>query len=128
MGSELVAPEADRFVGDEDAPPGQQIPDVPVAQIEAVIEPDGILDDLRRKSVALVLSSRVFHPGDGRASPLNLAVPDGYPKTSRTESVGEAHRPSDSALLNASLRRSTRHCRPPRIDSATYGVNLMSLS
>ena len=63
MGSELVAPEADRLVGDEDTPPGQQILDVPVDQIEAVLEPDGILDDLRRKSVALVLSDRVFHPG-----------------------------------------------------------------
>jgi hypothetical protein len=31
MGSELVAPEADRLVGDEDAPAGQQVLDVPVA-------------------------------------------------------------------------------------------------
>jgi hypothetical protein len=53
--SELVAPEADRLVGDEDAPRGQQVLDVPVAWIEAVIEPDGILDDFRRKSVALVI-------------------------------------------------------------------------
>ena len=63
MGSKFVAPEADRLVGDEDAPPGQQVLAVPVAWIEAVIEPDGILDDLRRKSVALVLSGRAFHPG-----------------------------------------------------------------
>ena len=63
MGSELVAPEADRLVGDEDASPGQQILDVPVAWIEAAIEPDGLSDDLRRKPVAPVLSSRVFHPG-----------------------------------------------------------------
>jgi len=41
-------------VGEEDAPPGQQILNVPVAEIEAVIEPNGIMDDFRRKSVALV--------------------------------------------------------------------------
>ena len=31
LGSELVAPEADRLVGDEDAPSGEKILDVPVA-------------------------------------------------------------------------------------------------
>jgi len=49
--SELVAPEADRFVGDQDSSPGQDVLDVPVAQVEAVLQPDGVLDDLGRKSV-----------------------------------------------------------------------------
>jgi hypothetical protein len=63
LGPELVAPEADRLVGDGDASPGQQIFDVPVAEIEAVIEPDGVLDDLRRKSVPPVRALSAFHPG-----------------------------------------------------------------
>jgi hypothetical protein len=62
-------------VGDDDTSLRQQVFDIPVAQVEAVIEPDGVLDDLRRKAVALVLSDGISHPGDGRASLLNLAVP-----------------------------------------------------
>jgi hypothetical protein len=63
LGPKLVAPEANRLVGNGDPPLGQEIFDVPMAQIEAKVEPDGVLDDLRRKSMALVLASRVFHPG-----------------------------------------------------------------
>ena len=48
---ELVAPEADRLVGEEDASPGQDVLDVPVAQVEAVVEPDRVLNDRGRKSV-----------------------------------------------------------------------------
>lgn len=51
MGPELVAPEAGRLVGDEDPSPSQEVLDVSMADIEAVIEPNGVLDDLRRKSV-----------------------------------------------------------------------------
>ena len=50
-GSELVAPEADRLVGDEDPLPSQEVLDVSMAEVEAVVEPDGVLNDLRRKSV-----------------------------------------------------------------------------
>jgi hypothetical protein len=37
--SELVTPEADRFVGGENPSLSQEVLDVPVAQIEAVVEP-----------------------------------------------------------------------------------------
>ena len=53
-GSELVAPEADRLVGDEDPSPSQEVPDVPVAETDPIVEPDRVLDDLTRKSVPLV--------------------------------------------------------------------------
>lgn len=62
-GSELVAPEADRLVGDDDSSPGQQVLDVPMAQVEAVVEPDCVLDDLRRKPMAPVGTCSAFHPG-----------------------------------------------------------------
>jgi hypothetical protein len=51
LGPELVASEADRLVGDEAASPSQDVLDVSMAEVEAAIEPDGVLDDLRRKSV-----------------------------------------------------------------------------
>jgi len=45
--SELVAPWANRFVGHGDASPSQQVFDVPVAQVEPMAVPDGVLDHLR---------------------------------------------------------------------------------
>jgi hypothetical protein len=59
---DLVAPEANRFVGDGDSSPRQQVLDFPMAQVEPMVEPDGILDDLRRESVPFVSGSRLFHP------------------------------------------------------------------
>jgi len=59
--SKIVAPEANGFVGYDDSAPGQQIIDVPMAQIEPVVEPDGVLDDLGRKSVPLVVGRLAFH-------------------------------------------------------------------
>jgi hypothetical protein len=55
-------------VGDEDPPPGQQILDVPVAEVEAVMDPDGVLDDLRRKSMALILRAECLIRGWSRVS------------------------------------------------------------
>jgi hypothetical protein len=48
-------------VGHGDASPGKQVFDVPMAQVEPIVEPDGVLDDLRGESVALVSSDRAFH-------------------------------------------------------------------
>jgi len=59
---DLVAPEANRFVGDGDSSPRQQVLDFPMAQVEPMVEPDGILDDLRQESVPFVSGSRLFHP------------------------------------------------------------------
>ena len=52
--AELQSPAADRLVGHIDAPLGEDILDVAVAQSEAEIEPDGLLDDDARKAVAAV--------------------------------------------------------------------------
>ena len=52
--SELDAPQPDRLPGDENTPFSEQIFDISVAQVESVVEPDGIADDVRWESVALV--------------------------------------------------------------------------
>src|SRR5436305_2073315 len=49
--TELQGPAADRLVGNIDATLGEHILDVTVAQSEAKIEPDGLLDDDARKAV-----------------------------------------------------------------------------
>ena len=52
--AELQSPAADRLVGHIDAALGEHILDVAVAQSEAELEPDGLLDDDARKAVAAV--------------------------------------------------------------------------
>ena len=53
-GSELDAPKADSFAADCDATFSEEIFDIAVAEIEAVVEPDGVTDDVRRESVAFI--------------------------------------------------------------------------
>lgn len=65
MGSELAVPEADRLVGDQDPAPGQDVLDVTVTPVEALVEPHCILDDLRREPVPPVGACSTFHLGAG---------------------------------------------------------------
>jgi hypothetical protein len=53
-GTELDAPKADRFAGDRDAAFCQQVFDISMAQIEAIVEPDSVGDDVGRESVSFV--------------------------------------------------------------------------
>ena len=53
-GAELQSPTADRLVGHIDTSLGEHVLDVAVAQSEAEIEPDGLLDDDARIAVAVV--------------------------------------------------------------------------
>jgi hypothetical protein len=51
---ELDAPEAERFSGYSDASFSEQVFDISVTEIESVVSPDRIADDVRRESVPLV--------------------------------------------------------------------------
>jgi hypothetical protein len=53
-GTELNAPKADRFATDSDASLSHQVLKIAVAEIESVIEPDSIRNDIWRESMALV--------------------------------------------------------------------------
>ena len=46
-GSELDTPETDCFAGDSDAAFCQKVFDISMAEIEAVIQPDGVTNDVR---------------------------------------------------------------------------------
>ena len=52
--SELDTPEADRLPADSDPPLCQYVLDVSVTQIEAVVQPDCVRDDVWRESVAFI--------------------------------------------------------------------------
>lgn len=55
---ELGRPKPSRFVGDAYPSFGEKILDVPIAQREPEIEPDGVLDDPGRKAMAGVGRAR----------------------------------------------------------------------
>ena len=50
----LSAPQSDRFVRNRDASLSEQLFDVSKAHAESVVEPDGVADDFRWKSIAVV--------------------------------------------------------------------------
>ena len=52
--TERQTPLADRLVGDRDAALGEEVLNIPKAESESVIKPNGVADDLRRKPVAVI--------------------------------------------------------------------------
>ena len=53
-GTELDAPEANCFSGYSDASLGEKIFDITMAEVESVVEPDCVADDVGWQSVTLV--------------------------------------------------------------------------
>jgi hypothetical protein len=52
--TEFDTPQANRFATDSDASLGEQIFDITMAEIEAAVQLDCIVDDVRRESVTLI--------------------------------------------------------------------------
>jgi hypothetical protein len=52
--AELPTPEADGLVADLDPALGEQLLDITLAQVEPVVEPDGVADDLGGEPMATV--------------------------------------------------------------------------
>ena len=52
--AELDVPKAVRFATDGYAPFGQEIFDIAVTEIESIVQPDSVADNVRRKSVAFI--------------------------------------------------------------------------
>ena len=53
---------SDRFIGDRDAPLGQEVLNIPTTEAEAKVEPDGVSDDVWRESIAVVAGRAADHP------------------------------------------------------------------
>jgi hypothetical protein len=53
-GSELDAPQADRFSGYSDTSLGKEIFNVTVAEVESVVKPDGVTDYVGREPVTFI--------------------------------------------------------------------------
>ena len=58
---ECQAPLTDGFVGDRNAPLGQQLLNIPEAESKSVIELHGVADDLGEESVAVIARRVTAH-------------------------------------------------------------------
>jgi len=62
VGIELESPQTNGFVGNCDSALLEEVLDVPKAHAEAVVEPDGVADDLAWKSISPVAERLAVHP------------------------------------------------------------------
>ena len=61
FGPKLDPPQSDRLVADRDPTLGHEIREIVAAQIEAMIEPDCVLDYLRQEAVTFVNRCELVH-------------------------------------------------------------------
>jgi len=61
FGTELSAPLSNGLVGDYDPSLCQQILNISQAQAKSIIEPNGMADDIRRKSMSVIAGSIGCH-------------------------------------------------------------------
>jgi hypothetical protein len=59
--TELFTPESNRFIRDEDSPFGEKILDIPEAQAETMVNPDGIANNFGRKTMTVITRPVVLH-------------------------------------------------------------------
>ena len=63
VGAELPAPLPYGFVRHDDSSFGKQILNIPEAHAVSVVDPHGVADDLRRKTMSQVAGAPSVHPG-----------------------------------------------------------------
>jgi len=88
-GAEFDTPQSDRLVTDRDTAFSHQILDIAAAQIEAMIEPNNVLNDLGRKAVALIHRCRSFHPPIVARTSLSCQYPN-YRFLAQTDGIDTA--------------------------------------
>src|SRR5947209_11581833 len=92
--SELQHPAADRFIGDLKPTLGEEFLHVTVAQGEAEIEPDRVLDNRRRKAVATIGEQghpeMLSYPPSG--SPVSVTMPRSQLHEQSELTVSRTHR------------------------------------
>src|ERR1700674_4229834 len=59
--TELPTPDSNRFIRDDDSPFGEKILDIPEAQAETMVNPDGITDDFWRETMTVIARPVVLH-------------------------------------------------------------------
>src|ERR1700674_3530406 len=61
VGTELMTPDSDCFIRDDDSAFGEKILDVSQAQAETMVNPEGVADDFRRETVTVIGRPIVLH-------------------------------------------------------------------
>ena len=92
-GTELDTPKADCFFGYGEAPLSQEVFYISVAEVEAVVEPDSVTNDIRWESVTFVCIHSLMIP----ILAFNLAIP--FKSVRQAQRFLGAHA-ADSNLFN----------------------------
>ena len=61
VGTELLTPDSDCFLRDDDSAFGEKILDIPEAQAETMVSPDGKADDFWRETMTVIARPAVLH-------------------------------------------------------------------
>ena len=61
ISTELLAPESNRFLRDDDSAFGEKILDISEAQAETMVNPDGIADDFWRETMTVIAIPVLLH-------------------------------------------------------------------
>src|SRR5438552_7159316 len=61
VGTELLTPESNRFIRDDDSAFGEKILDISEAQAETMVNPDGIADNFWRETMTVIARPVVLH-------------------------------------------------------------------
>ena len=97
---ERLTPLPNRFIRHGDTPFGEEIFNISETQAEAMVEPDGVTDDLGRKAVSVVAESRGRHrPTLSAARQLDNAILPISPPIADALNRRRARRDSDSPLV-----------------------------
>ena len=59
--TELLTPQSNRFIRDDDSAFGEKILDIPKAQAETMVNPDRIADDFWRETMTVIARPVVLH-------------------------------------------------------------------
>src|SRR5215469_13475262 len=77
VGTELLAPDSNGFIRDDNAAFGEKILDITEAHAEAMINPDGVADDFRGEPMAMIVRLIALHGTSLSVLRPKLTMPSG---------------------------------------------------
>ena len=111
--TELLTPDSNRFIGDNDSAFGEKILDISEAQAETMVNPNGIADDFRRETMTVVARPTVLHGPVFQFLP-KLTMPSQYSRKVRPDGMMTNH-PRAAVRWNDICYHRLRRGRPDNV-------------
>jgi hypothetical protein len=104
VGTELLAPDSNGFIRDDDSTFGETILDITEAHAEAMINPDGVADDFRREPMAMIAGLVALHRTSLSVLPPKLTMPLFVENTPFSE-TSTANLPGPKVRISSDAKR-----------------------